>query len=455
MKKIKNTIIFSIIHLCIHIIGYAQFEEFTSQYDLLSTIAGKGDEEQGGVNGWKEEYEGGRAIDAELSRPHFAMADSAGNIYIADKDAHAIRKVTTNGIITTVAGTNTAGYNGDDGLGIELQLNSPNGIWVKSDGTVFILDLGNNKIRRLDTDGYLNTILQDTSGIDIGRGLWVSQDEKLIYYASNSEIKKWTETDGLTTYASGFVSLGNIFVDPDGFLVVTDRGANSVYRINDDGAKEIVAGNGTLVGGSSGSKATEKGLAGVRGIWIMEDESYLLATHEGSQIWYVDTSGIINLLLNGLQGDDFYNGDGEHFQTPGYKISEVRSVSMDYKGNIIIVENDRGFIRKISKKEESLKIQYNELSYQISNFEVYPNPFNHTVKIKYYLSTGCEVKIDIYDLFGKVINTLINSYQSPGEYEIYWDATNNLKLSINPGIYIYKIKAGNFYETGKIFYSGL
>ena len=82
--------------------------------------------------------EGGLALDAELSRPHMTMADVAGNLYIADKDAHAIRKVTTDGIIHTIAGTNTAGFNGD-GLGIDVQLSAPNGLYTMPDGTKTIL----------------------------------------------------------------------------------------------------------------------------------------------------------------------------------------------------------------------------------------------------------------------------------------------------------------------------
>ncbi len=62
-----------------------------------------------GTNEWLPEFEGGTATASELSRPHMAQADAAGNIYIADKEAHAIRKVTPAGVITTYAGTGTAG----------------------------------------------------------------------------------------------------------------------------------------------------------------------------------------------------------------------------------------------------------------------------------------------------------------------------------------------------------
>jgi DNA-binding beta-propeller fold protein YncE len=180
--------------LLLYSTGFTQFEEFCAQYDLLTTIAGTGKIGGKGVNGWKPEYEGGSAPAAELSRPHFAMADSAGNIFIADKDAHAIRKISPDGIITTVAGTNVAGDNGD-GPGTEHQLSSPNGLWVTAEGTVYILDLGNNKIRRLDSNGNLVTLFTDPDGISIGRGIWVSPDETEIYYASGTRVKKWTTVE--------------------------------------------------------------------------------------------------------------------------------------------------------------------------------------------------------------------------------------------------------------------
>lgn len=100
------TLILLLSVFCIH--GNSQFDSLIQKYNTLITIAGKGNIDSKGINGWKTEYEGGNAVDAELSRPHFAMADSNGNIYIADKDAHAVRKI-VNEKIYTVADTNIAG----------------------------------------------------------------------------------------------------------------------------------------------------------------------------------------------------------------------------------------------------------------------------------------------------------------------------------------------------------
>lgn len=319
-----------------------------AKYGVLRTVAGKGEIDQDGRSDWQQSFEGGPAVEAELSRPHIAIADDGGNIYIADKEAHAIRKVTPDGIIVTVAGTNEAGDGADSGKGTEVQLSSPNGMWVFGNGTVFILDLGNKKIRRLDPSGEMSTLFSVDEGFGLGRGLWVSDDEQLVYVACSNHVKKWTPSGGVEIYADGFTSLGNLLVDPDGRLVVTDRGDNRVFRIDSEGNKTVIAGDGTTGGGGSGSPALETGLDEVRGVWFLEDGSYFLATHHGSQVWYVDSNGIINLFVDG-NPDASHVGDGEPFDAPGFKISEPRAVTVDNEGNVIITEHDNGYIRMVER----------------------------------------------------------------------------------------------------------
>jgi len=429
---------------------YAQFDIIIENYDVLVTIAGKGDFDDKGFNGWKEEYEGGMAVEAELSRPHFAMADKNGTVYIADKDAHAIRKILPEGTIHTIAGTSTAGDNGD-GIATEHHLHSPNGLWVLSDGTVYILDLGNSKIRKLNNDGKMETVVDDPDGISIGRGLWVSEDEEVIFFCSGNKVKKWSRSDGLLIYATGFSVLGNLVVDPMGHLVVTDRSANLVYRVFDDGSKTVIAGNGSDSGGGSGFKAVESAIEGVRGIWFLPDLSFFLATHEGSQIWYVDSMGIINLFLDGREGDGHHSGDGQHFQTRGYKISEARSISVDYQGNILIAENDRGFIRKIAKKSDT-KVNMREQNEFDSNISAYPNPFNSTIKFQYTVNTSQNVLIEIYDILGNRVKTLINGVQPAGIHELYWNGTENNGLPVTSGCYLYRIKTDEYVRSSRILY---
>ncbi|MCA9264694.1 MAG: hypothetical protein KDA60_12625 [Planctomycetales bacterium] len=326
-----------------------EFGQVLASFGNLSTVAGTALVDDGGVSGWNPVFEGGLAVSAELSRPHMAMADVEGNIFIADKDAHAVRWIGPTGTIHTVAGTNVAGFNGD-GPGPSQQLNEPNGLFTFADGTTFILDLANSSVRRLDTSGNLTTIFTDPAGLSVGRGLWVSADESLIYFASGSEVRQWTPDEGISLLASGFAELGNITVDPlDGFVVATDRFGHEVRKIFPDGSSLRIAGNGTTSGGGSGLSALATGLNEVRTIQYDTTGGYYLGTHRDSQIWYVDTEGTIHLLIDGDRSNDTHAGDGLPLTTPGQKISEPRAVTLGFDRQMIITENDGGYIRVVDR----------------------------------------------------------------------------------------------------------
>jgi len=330
--------------------GLPGWTNLVESYGTLSAVAGSGGSICTPCNNWQPEFEGGWATNAELSHPHIAMADRAGNIYIADKEAHAIRKVTLDGRIHTVAGTGEPSLsptNPAPALGVSL--NNPNGLWVQEDGTFYILDRDNGFIRKVDTNGIATGLVDNGWPIRDGRGLWVAPDESIVFYAAGFEIRQWDTTNGLTIFANGFSQLGNFAVDPNGFLVVTDRARNQVYRMSPDGTSTVIAGNGTLGGGGDGALATDTGLSQVRAIWFLPTGAYFLGTDTGSQIWYVDTDGYIHLFLNGGSFHLDHSGDGAWFydDSSALKISAVRQITMNYDGDLIIVENDQGFVRKV------------------------------------------------------------------------------------------------------------
>src|SRR6187431_1036460 len=118
----------------------SDWDQVRTAYGLLTHVAGVGADQD--VNSWLPTYEGANALSVELSNPHMAQADAAGNIYIADKESNSILKVTPTGTIHTVAGTHVAGFDGD-GVATARQLNQPNGVFVLADGTFYIVDLNN------------------------------------------------------------------------------------------------------------------------------------------------------------------------------------------------------------------------------------------------------------------------------------------------------------------------
>lgn len=328
--------------------GGEGFTNLTKSYSLLATVGGAGGATGAGVNKWQAGFENGPATNAQLSRPHIAMSDNAGNIFIADKDAHGVRRVTPAGLISTVAGTSVLG-NGPDVAtpGPQVALNEPNGLWVRPDGTVYILDLQNGKIRRLAPDGILATLVTVPGGIASGRGLWVKDDESLAYVSSGTVVKQWTPSGGVVDYAIGFSQLGNLAIDPSGRVVVTDRNANRVYRIETNGTRTIMAGNGTTTGGGDGQLATATGLAQVRAVWFLPTGAFFVGTDSGARVWYIDTAGFIHLFLNGTP-NNAHAGDGTWFYNPAeLRTGPIRAITADREGNLLIAENDAGYIRKI------------------------------------------------------------------------------------------------------------
>lgn len=322
----------------------ADWDQVRTRFSVLTTIAGRGESDDG--NEWQESFEAGLATDAELSRPHMAMADGLGNVYIADKESHGIRQVTLDGRIHTVAGTNASGDASDEGVEARQgALSSPNGIWVQPDGTFYILDLGNAKVRRVTPDGIMSTFIT-MEGLSTGRGLWVAVDESEALIAAGTELLSWTSADGVRTLASGFGSLGMVLRTADGRILVGDRGGMRVFEVLADGTKTVVAGNGRADESFvDGAKATETALDEPRAIWPYAG-GILVGLHDGCKIIYVDGEGFAHLMLQGSSSS--HSGDGAPYDPSAKTIGEMRSITVNSQGDIIFVENDVGYVRQLS-----------------------------------------------------------------------------------------------------------
>src|SRR5262249_14275241 len=102
--------------------------------------------------------DGGAALMAQIGAIQGIAVDRLGNLYLADTDHHRVRKVNTAGVITTLAGTGAAGFSGDGGPAGSAQLNLPYGVAVDAGGVVYVADLGNHRVRRIDPNGVIRTV---------------------------------------------------------------------------------------------------------------------------------------------------------------------------------------------------------------------------------------------------------------------------------------------------------
>ena len=114
---------------------------------IITTFAGNG------MTGYMGD--GGPATDAEMGWPRGIAFDDTGNVYIADQLSNAIRKITTNGIISTVAGNGTPGYSGDGGF-TTVEFDDPDQLAVDDSGNIYVADGYNNVIRKVNTKGIIN-----------------------------------------------------------------------------------------------------------------------------------------------------------------------------------------------------------------------------------------------------------------------------------------------------------
>lgn len=142
--------------------GHCRIRKVTTA-GIISTVAGTG---TCGFSG-----DGGQATSANLRYPTGVFVDSAGNIFIADRTNHRIRRVTAaTGVITTIAGTGTAGFLGDGGAATSARLNQPRTVYVNAAGEIFVADGANHRVRRISTSGTISTFAGTGSTSCLGDG---------------------------------------------------------------------------------------------------------------------------------------------------------------------------------------------------------------------------------------------------------------------------------------------
>ena len=304
--------------------GLSKIRMIAFSSGIIITIAGTGFPGSTG--------DGGSPTSAQLDFPYGMSLDTSGNLYVADYSNQKIRLIyqpavgSTTDIITTVAGTGISGFYGDNGAAILAQLNSPyGGVSVDISGNVFIADIGNNRIRKVNTAGIITTIA-GTGGAGSAGG-------------TNGD-------GGPATSAQLYWPLG-VSADISGNVYISDSNNNRIRKVNSAGIVSTIAGTGGAgsAGGTNGDggPATSAALNNPSGLSV--DTSGNVYIPEGYQkIRKVSSSGIITTFAG--TGQNGSNGDGGAATLA--QLSGPRYVSADTSGNVYIADSFNNKIRKVS-----------------------------------------------------------------------------------------------------------
>ena len=275
---------------------------------IITTIAGNGSAGYGG--------DGFAATAAMLNGPNNLALDRYGNIFITDENNNVIRKIDTSGIITTVAGNNTAGYNGDNIPATAAMLNRPTGIAFDSLWNMYIADAYNARVRMVNSSGIITTIAG--TGVPGFSG------------------------DGGPATAAMVVGIVTLSMDHAGNLYGVDQSNYRVRKIS-GGIITTVAGNGSAAYSGDGVLATATGLFpstttsdNAGNLWICDAFN--------NRIRVVNSAGIISTIVgNGTAG---YAGDGD--VATAAELNIPSGVSFDICGNLYISDQANNVIRKVA-----------------------------------------------------------------------------------------------------------
>jgi hypothetical protein len=287
------------------------FSPLLTQAQIISTFAGSG---VGVYTG-----DGVPATSSGLYKPYGVGMDSLNNVFIGDAGNNRIRKVTPGGIISTVAGLGSAGYNGDGIPPTAAQLNFPYGMAVNAAGTIVIADMSNHRIRSIQTEsgGYISTI--GGTGVAGFSG------------------------DGGPAIAAQINTPQGIFWDHSLNVYFGDHYNHRVRRIDASGIITTVAGNGTIGFSGDGGPATAAQLYFPSGVTMDNVGNLYIADMYNNVIRKVNTAGIISTIAG--TSAIGYSGDGGPATDAQLRLP--KDVYVNSVGDIIISDSDNLRLRKI------------------------------------------------------------------------------------------------------------
>ena len=233
--------------------------------------------------------------------------DGAGNVYVADYNNHRIRKITTSGVVSTLAGS-TQGYT--DGTGTSAKFDSPTGVAVDGAGNVYVADQVNHRIRKITTSGVVSTLAGSTQG----------------------------NTDGTGTSAKFYYPYG-VAVDGAGNVYVADQYNHRIRKITASGVVSTLA--GSTQGYTDGTGTSAK-FSSPTGVAVDGAGNVYVADYVNHRIRKITTSGVVSTLAGSTYGYTDGTGTSAHFNYP-------IGVAVDGDGNVYVGDDNNHRIRKIGQ----------------------------------------------------------------------------------------------------------
>lgn len=287
----------------------------------ITTTAGNGD--RGLTSG-----DGGPAVQAQFYRPTGIDRDASGNVYVADWWASRVRRIATDGTITTIAGTGDPGAAlGDGGPATEARVNGPVDVAVGPDGSVYISEFGGvassddggaGRVRRVDPSGTISTVAGPADGLGALGGLAVDDQGSVVVADATHQMLLRIDGNSVTAIAgdgtTGFSGDGGpatdaqlnltsyasatwfpgVDIGPDGAILLADNGNGRVRRIDPDGTITTIAGDGGDDLGDGGP-AVDAALPMPVGIDVIGDD-IIVAQHFGNRVRRIHEDGTITTI---------------------------------------------------------------------------------------------------------------------------------------------------------------
>ena len=323
--------------------------------------------------------DGGLATNARLDAPYGVAVVPTGGFYIAEVGSNEtdprIRKVSSSGIITTVAGNGTNGYAGDGGPAINALLDAPFGVWADNLGDLFIADTGNDRVREVSPNGIITTVAgigsasvgqpYQISGVPATTA-WLYSPSALtteslgnLYIAQGGlDIVSKVSSSGIITTVAGTATRGysgdggsalkaelagpsGVAVDGTGNIFIADSINARIRKVSPTGIITTVAGNGTQGYAGDGGQATSAQLQYPGGIAFDSAGNLYIADLGNNRIRKIASNGIISTIAgNGLQG---YSGDGG--LATNAELNRPNSLSVDSAGNVFVADTQNNVVR--------------------------------------------------------------------------------------------------------------